>query len=160
MDLAKIKSLIKMLEGSDLTEIEITEGDGKVRIARHANHTVVATAQTPAPIVYQTPTPAPAPIAAAPAAEAAPTKEHKAEETIKGHAMKSPMVGTVYLSSSPDAEPFVRVGQRVEAGDIVCIVEAMKMFNQIEADVSGTISGRLIENGQPVEYGQTLFIIE
>lgn len=163
MDLAKVRALIKMLDGTDVAEIEITEGEGKVRIARQTNHTPIATASSPAPIVYHTPAAAPAPTAPISTLadhSAAPVKEHKAEETIKGHAMKSPMVGTVYLSSSPDAEPFVRVGQRVEAGDIVCIVEAMKMFNQIEADVAGTISGRLVENGQPVEYGQTLFIIE
>jgi acetyl-CoA carboxylase biotin carboxyl carrier protein len=157
MDLAKVRSLIKMLDGTDVAEIEITEGEEKVRIARQTNHVAVATAASPSPIVYHAPAAAPA----APVASEHPApKESKAEETIKGHAMKSPMVGTVYLSPSPDAEPFVRTGQRVEAGDIVCIVEAMKMFNQIEADVSGTISGRLVENGQPVEYGQTLFIIE
>lgn len=150
MDLAKVRSLIKMLDGTDVGEIEIKEGEQSVRITRQHNGVVVNTTPTPAPIVYQAPV------------ELPPAKEiiNKPDETIKGHAMKSPMVGTVYLSSSPDAEPFVRVGQKVEQGEIICIVEAMKMFNQIEADVAGTITGRLIENGQPVEYGQTLFIIE
>ncbi len=158
MDLAKVRALIKMLDGTDVAEIEITEeGVGKVRISRQSGEVAYMPASVPvaAPITYHTPA-TPAPAAEAPLA----TKDSKAAETIKGHAMKSPMVGTAYLSSSPDAEPFIRVGQRVEAGDIVCIIEAMKMFNQIEADISGIISGRLIENGQPVEYGQTLFIIE
>lgn len=159
MDLTKVRSLIKMLDGTDVAEIEITEGEQCVRITR----------QTSAMMMHSTAAPAPAPAAyhqapvAQPMAAAehhAPAKEAKADEIIKGHAMKSPMVGTIYLSTSPDAEPFVRVGQRVEAGEIICIVEAMKMFNQIEADISGTITGRLVENGQPVEYGQTLFIIE
>jgi acetyl-CoA carboxylase biotin carboxyl carrier protein len=159
MDLTKIRSLIKMLDGTDVTEIEISEGEETVRISRQQHVTVAA----PQHIVS-----AAAPVAAhhaAVSAPAAPTTEAPAakeakDETIKGHAFKAPMVGTVYLSPSPDAEAFVKVGQRVEAGDIICIVEAMKMFNQIEADVSGVITGRLVENGQPVEYGQTLFIIE
>ncbi|MBY0545467.1 MAG: acetyl-CoA carboxylase biotin carboxyl carrier protein [Gammaproteobacteria bacterium] len=153
MDLTKVRSLIKMLDGTDVAEIEVTEGEQSVRITRVQGvvTTNITSPSVAAPIVYHAPTAAP---------EQHAPKEIKPDETIKGHAMKAPMVGTVYLSSSPDAEPFVRVGQRVEAGEIVCIVEAMKMFNQIEADVAGTITGRLVENGQPVEYGQTLFIIE
>ncbi|NNM58812.1 MAG: acetyl-CoA carboxylase biotin carboxyl carrier protein [Legionellales bacterium] len=153
MDLAKVRSLIKMLDGTDVGEIEIKEGEHSVRITRQTNGVVVNTAAPAAPIIYQQqPTTT---------VDFSPAKEIiKPDETIKGHALKSPMVGTAYLSSSPDAEPFVRLGQRVEVGDIICIVEAMKMFNQIEADMAGIITGRLVENGQPVEYGQTLFIIE
>lgn len=157
MDLTKIRSLIKMLDGTDVTEIEISEGEETVRISRQQHYTAAPQPMmAAAPVVHHV---APAPSAHAAESSAPAVKETK-EETIKGHAFKSPMVGTVYLSPSPDAEVFVKVGQRVEAGDIICIVEAMKMFNQIEADVSGVITGRLVENGQPVEYGQTLFIIE
>jgi acetyl-CoA carboxylase, biotin carboxyl carrier protein len=150
MDLEKVRELIELLNGSDVTEVEITEGETTVRVSRQ--HMVNHVAAQPTTTVIA----APQPIhVEAPAAAAA-----AKEDSIKGHAMKSPMVGTVYLAPSPDAEPFVRVGQRVEVGAIVCMVEAMKMFNQIEADVSGIITGRLVENGQPVEYGQTLYIIE
>lgn len=147
MDLEKVRALIEMLNETDVAEIEISEGEHTIRVSRHSNKIAAAMPPTMTTVIAA-PQPAPA---EAPAAK---------EESIKGHALKSPMVGSVYLAPSPDAEPFVRVGQRVEAGAIVCIVEAMKMFNQIEADVSGIITGRLIENGQPVEYGQTLYIIE
>lgn len=156
MELSEIEALINLVADTHVAEIEITQGEGekarKVRISmQHPQQLITAIAPQPVHLPQHT------------AIHTAPPsmKESKPnEETIKGHAMKSPMVGTAYLASSPDAEPFIRVGQRVEAGDIVCIVEAMKMFNQIEADVSGVVTGRLIENGQPVEYGQTLFIIE
>lgn len=152
MNLEKVRALIEMLDGTDVTEIEVTEGEETVRVSRQ--HLVNQSMAQPMTTVVAAPQPVHVEAATVSASAAA------KEESIKGHAMKSPMVGTVYLAPSPDAEPFVRVGQRVEAGAIVCMVEAMKMFNQIEADVSGIITGRLVENGQPVEYGQTLFIIE
>ena len=158
MDLAKVRSLIKMLDGTDVGEIEIKEDGQSVRITRLQQNVIVNTIGQNA---FSQPASTAQSIHATATTEPVPVKEiNKPDETIKGHPLKSPMVGTVYLSSSPDAEPFVRVGQRVEIGDIICIVEAMKMFNQIEADIAGTITGRLVENGQPVEYGQTLFIIE
>lgn len=154
MDIRKIKKLIELLEASDVEELEIQEGDDSVRISRRR--------EQPAGISYAThyapppPAAAPAaPAAAAPAADAAPA----APEAAKGHAVKSPMVGTFYRSPSPSAPSFVEVGQSVKAGDVVCIVEAMKMMNQIEADKSGTITEILVDNGQPVEFDQPLFII-
>lgn len=151
VDLRKIKKLIELLhENNDVTEIEIHEAEESVRISRN-----VASA-TPPHIVYASP---PAPVATAPtppAATAAPLKETEPE----GHVVTSPMVGTCYLAPTPGAKPFVEIGQQVSEGDTLCVIEAMKMFNQIEADKSGVISARLIENEQPVEYGQSLFIIE
>lgn len=159
MDLTHIQSLINLIADTNVAELEITQGEGenasKVRITMQQQQQQPLVATIAAPVPQYAP-----PIQPMPAESLHPKENKASDETIKGHAMKSPMVGTVYLSPSPDAEPFVRTGQHVEAGDIVCIVEAMKMFNQIEADVSGIITGRLIENGQPVEYGQTLFIIE
>jgi acetyl-CoA carboxylase biotin carboxyl carrier protein len=153
MDLEKIRALIELLDETNVAEIEITEGEEKIRVSRQ----YPAACAPAAPVT--TVIAAPQPVHHTDVSAATPAAAAK-EDSIKGHAMKSPMVGTVYLAPSPDAEPFVRVGQRVEAGAIVCMVEAMKMFNQIEADISGIIAGRLVENGQPVEYGQTLFIIE
>lgn len=152
MDIRKIKKLIELLEESDLTEIEIVEGEESVRLTRgsQASQTVYAAA------------PAPAPVAAAPAAApAAPsTVAPTEEETIpEGELVRAPMVGTFYASSSPEADAFVSMGQKVGEGDTLCIIEAMKMFNQIEADVSGTIVAVLVENGQPVEFDQPLFVI-
>ena len=142
MDIRKVKKLIELLEESQIAEIEIHEGEESVRISR-------ISPGVPAPAVVQA---APAAIpAAAPAA--APAAEPE------GHTVKSPMVGTFYEAPSPGAKPFVEVGQQVSVGDTLCIVEAMKMLNQIEADKAGTVTARLAENGQPVEYGQSLFVI-
>jgi acetyl-CoA carboxylase biotin carboxyl carrier protein len=147
MDLRKLKTLIDLVSESNVSELEITEADGKVRIVKSAP--VVTYAAAPAAVVAA---PAAA-AAAAPAAVAAP-----AEPT--GHVVKSPMVGTFYRASSPGAKPLGDVGQQVKEGQSVCIIEAMKIMNEIEADMAGTISKVLVENGQAVEYGQPLFIIE
>ncbi len=148
MDTRKIKALIALLEESDVTEIEIHEGEESVRISRHKQ--VVA-----APAVAAMPAAAPA--AAAPVVTAA---EAAAPATASGHEVTAPMVGTFYRSSSPGAKPFAEVGQQINEGDTLCIIEAMKMLNQIESDKSGKIAAILVENGQPIEYGQPLFVIE
>jgi acetyl-CoA carboxylase biotin carboxyl carrier protein len=150
MDLRKLKTLIDLVSESNVSELEITEADGKVRIVKAGAAPVVYAAPAVAQV---TPAAAAAPAAAAPAAEAAP-----AEET--GHICKSPMVGTFYRSSSPGAKAFAEVGDTVKAGEPVCIIEAMKIMNEIEADQDGTITKILVENGKPVEYGQPLFVIE
>ena len=148
MDIRKIKKLIELLETSGIAELEIKEGEESVRISRQ-NQTVV---QSVAPIA--------APLAAAPvAAAAAPTMINAAEE-VSGHQVKSPMVGTFYGAASPTSGPFVTTGQQVSVGDTLCIIEAMKMMNQIEADKAGTIRSIMVENGSPVEFDQILFIIE
>ncbi|MGX5175448.1 acetyl-CoA carboxylase biotin carboxyl carrier protein [Aliikangiella sp. IMCC44653] len=150
MDIRKVKKLIELLEESGVAEIEIKEGEESVRISR-------ATApMAAAPMQYAAapaPAPAAAPVAAAEAPAAAPAQP-------AGHQVKSPMVGTFYRSPSPGAKSFVEVGDSVKAGDTLCIVEAMKMMNQIEADASGTIKAILIEDGEPVEFDEPLFIIE
>lgn len=149
MDIRKIKKLIELLDESGVAEIEIKEGEESVRISRQQN--VIA-----APAQQQL---IAAPMAAAPVA--APAADSPAEEAeISGHKITSPMVGTFYRSASPGAKPFTDVGQSVAEGDTLCIIEAMKILNQIEADKSGTIKAILVENGQPVEFGQPLFIIE
>jgi acetyl-CoA carboxylase biotin carboxyl carrier protein len=148
MDIRKIKKLIELLETSGIAELEIKEGEESVRISRQPA-TVV---QSVAPIA--------APLAAAPvAAAAAPTTANAIEE-VSGHQVKSPMVGTFYGAASPTSGPFVTTGQQVSVGDTLCIIEAMKMMNQIEADKAGTIRSILVENGSPVEFDQILFIIE
>lgn len=151
MDLRKLKKLIDLVEESGIAELELTEGEEKVRISRQppSGHMPFAPAYMPAPYAH----PPAAPAAAAPAAEAAVPAEPE------GHVVKSPMVGTFYRSPSPDAKPFVEVGSSVSAGDTLCIIEAMKLLNQIEADQGGIIKAILAENGQPVEYGESLFII-
>ncbi|MEI6067803.1 MAG: acetyl-CoA carboxylase biotin carboxyl carrier protein [Methylococcaceae bacterium] len=143
MDIRKIKKLIEIIEESDIAELEIKEGEESIRISRYS--------PAPAQVAY---TPAPA-VQAAAVVTATP-----AEEKITGHVVKSPMVGTFYRSASPGTKVFVEVGQAVLAGDTLCIIEAMKILNQIEADKSGTITQILVENAEPVEYGQPLFIIE
>jgi acetyl-CoA carboxylase biotin carboxyl carrier protein len=148
MDIRKVKKLIELLDESGVAEIEIKEGEESVRISRQSQFSQPMMAP---PAAY-TPPAAPIP-AAAPVAEAA-------AETIEGHAIKSPMVGTFYRAASPGATPFVEVGQTVNAGDTLCIIEAMKLLNQIEADKSGKVKAILVENGQPVEYDQPLFIID
>jgi len=148
VDIRKIKKLIELLEDSSLTEIEIVEGEESVRLARGGM--LQAAPMSAAPVVT-----APAPVAAAPAAE----QLEEEDQIPEGEAVLSPMVGTFYGASSPEAEAFVSLGQRVGVGDTLCIIEAMKMFNQIESDISGTVVAILAENGQPVEYDQPLFVI-
>lgn len=150
MDIRKVKKLIELLEESGIAELEINEGEESVRISRYS-------AAAPAPVSYAAAPAAPAP--SAPAAAAA--DESSDEESLpSGHVVESPMVGTFYSASSPGAKPFVNIGDTVTEGETVCIVEAMKILNQIEADTSGTIKAILVENAQPVEYGQPLMIIE
>lgn len=154
MDLRKIKTLIDLVQESGIAELEITEGEEKVRISRHGT-TVQApmhTMQMMPPQVAAMPaaTPAAAPVPAAPVVAAEPT----------GHTLKSPMVGTFYRSPSPGAPSFVEIGQSVTKGQTLCIIEAMKLLNEIESDAAGVVKAILVENGQPVEYGQPLFIIE
>jgi acetyl-CoA carboxylase biotin carboxyl carrier protein len=147
MDIRKIKKLIEILEESGIAELEIKEGEEAIRISRYS--------AAPAPVAYATAT-APSPAGHAVSASIAPA----AEEIISGHIVKSPMVGTFYRSASPGTKAFVEVGHSVKAGDTLCIIEAMKILNQIEADKSGTVTKIMVENAEPVEYGQPLFIIE
>jgi len=147
MDIRKIKKLIELIEESDVEEIEINEGEESVRISRRSKNPVAAPVYAPAPIAA-----APAPVAAAPA-------EAEAPAAPAGHSVNSPMVGTFYRSPAPGAAAFAEVGQSISAGDTVCIVEAMKMMNQIEADKSGVIKAILVEDGEPVEFDQPLVII-
>ncbi|WP_031434698.1 acetyl-CoA carboxylase biotin carboxyl carrier protein [Methylomarinum vadi] len=149
MDIRKIKKLIEIIEDSDVAELEISEGEESVRISRISSIAPPQVAVS-APAAAA-PAPAPAAVEAAPAA---------AEEKISGHVVKSPMVGTFYRAASPGAKPFVELGQTVSLGETLCIIEAMKILNQIEADKSGKIKQILVENAQPVEYDQPLFIIE
>ena len=153
MDLRKLKKLIDLVEESGIAELEVTEGEEKVRITR-VNNNVPTYLQQAMPMQYQLPGAAPA---AAPAIAGAPVVE--VSNVPEGHVVKSPMVGTFYRSPSPGAASFVEVGQSVNAGDTLCIIEAMKLLNEIEADKSGVIKAILIETGQPVEYGEPLFII-
>ena len=149
MDLRKLKKLIDLVQESGIAELEITEGEEKVKIVKGGVVSVSA-----APIMAM---PAAAPVAAAPAA--APAAAEAADAGQEGHVVKAPMVGTFYRSPSPDAKAFVEVGQAVKEGDTICIIEAMKLMNEIEADASGVVKAILVENGQPVEYGQPLFIL-
>lgn len=149
MDLRKIKTLIDLVQQSGIAELEITEGEERVRISRapQAPQAVAAVAA------------APAPVAAAPAAGAATAEPVEPNPLPEGEVLKSPMVGTFYRASAPGAKPFVEVGNSVKAGDTVCIIEAMKLLNEIEADRDGVVKAVLVENGQPVEYGQPLLVI-
>jgi len=148
MDLRKLKKLIDLVQESGIAELEITEGEEKVKIVKGGEATVTALA------------PAAPPAAAVPTAAAPATAPAAGEEpTPEGHVLKAPMVGTFYRSASPEAKAFVEVGQGVKAGETVCIIEAMKLMNEIEADATGVIKAILVENGQPVEFGQPLFII-
>jgi acetyl-CoA carboxylase biotin carboxyl carrier protein len=149
MDIRKIRKLIELINETGIGEIEVTSGEEAVRISRTA----------PA-ATHAIPTAAPAPVALAAPAAAAPAAAPAVDNTPDGHAVKSPMVGTAYLSSTPGDPPFVKIGDRVSAGDTLCLIEAMKMFNKIEADKAGVISARLVENEQPVEFDQPLFIID
>jgi acetyl-CoA carboxylase biotin carboxyl carrier protein len=150
MDIRKIKKLIELLEESGIAEIEIKEGEEAVRISRHPTGMPVAIQSAPA--AFAPTAPAPAVSAAAPGEPAEPAPE--------GHVITSPMVGTFYRSPTPGAKAFTDVGQRVSVGDTLCIIEAMKMMNQIEADKAGVVKSILVENGQPVEFGQPLFVID
>ncbi len=153
MDLRKLKTLIDLVSESNVSELEITEADGKVRIVKAGAQPVVVQTVAAAPVLA----PAAAVAAAVPAAAPAAAAEAPAET---GHVVKSPMVGTFYRASSPGAKAFAEVGDVVKAGQAVCIIEAMKIMNEIEADQDGTITKILVDNGQPVEYGQPLFVIE
>ena len=150
MDIRKVKKLIELLDESGIAEIEITEGEESVRISRYAKE---APAMIAAPVVAPAPVAAPA-AAPAIASTAAPDPEDD------GFLVQAPMVGTFYASSSPGAAAYVQVGDRINEGDTLCIIEAMKMMNQIEADVSGVIKSIRVQNGEPIEYGQTLFVID
>ena len=156
MDLRKIKKLIDLLEESNLSEIEIKEGEESVRLARHATGTFVAAAPAPAAAPAEAPRPAPAAPAAALSAEAV---GKSTKDIPEGHTVRSPMVGTYYESPSPDKPPFVKVGQTVKQGETLGIIEAMKMFNPIEAEVSGTVTAVLVKNGQPIEFDELMFVI-
>ena len=152
MDIRKVKKLIELLEESGIAEIEIHEGEESVRISRYPPG---------APAAIQMAAPAPAQLpAAVPTAAPAELETSPADALPDGHAVESPMVGTFYRAASPGASAFVEVGQKVNTGDTLCIIEAMKMLNQIEADASGAITAILVENAEPVEYGQALFIIK
>ena len=153
MDIRKVKKLIELLEESNIDEIEIAEGEESIRISRTSR-----IAAQMAPTQYVAPAPA---VVSAPAAEAvsAPAAEPAGKQTPSDHAVKSPMVGTFYRAPSPTSSSFVEVGQAVQAGETICIVEAMKMMNQIEADKSGVVTAILVENGQPVEFDQPLITI-
>jgi len=152
MDLRKLKKLIDLVQESGIAELEITEGEEKVKIVKGGEATVtpVAAAAAPKPPATGASEAAPAPRAPAPAPE---------PEASQGHVLKAPMVGTFYRAASPEAKVFVEVGQSVKAGETVCIIEAMKLMNEIEADATGVVKAILVENGQPVEFGQPLLII-
>lgn len=153
MDMRKVKKLIELIQSTGVAEIEIREGEESVRITRE----VKATPMMMPPMIQAAPAAAPVPtegtVTRIPEAAATPAVDNR-------HTIKSPMVGTVYLSSTPGAKPFVEIGQTVKAGDVICLIEAMKMFNQIEADKAGVIAARLVDNGTPVEFNQPLFVIE
>ena len=151
MDLRKLKTLIDLVSESNVSELEITEAEGKVRIVKGGGAMV-----HPAPGYHVPPPTVPSPMAAAPAIAAPPP----AAEVPAGHIVKSPMVGTFYRAASPGAKAFVEIGAQVKEGDTICIIEAMKILNEIEADKAGTVTRILCENGQAVEYGQPLFAIE
>ena len=154
MDLRKVKALIELVESSGISELEITEGEQKVRITR-------AMTQVPAPVALAAPVVAAAPLAAPAAVPATTAPDGRPAEPpiVDGTPVKSPMVGTFYRSASPGGKPFVEVGQTVAVGDTLCIIEAMKLLNEIDCEHAGVIKAILVENGQPVEYGEPLFLI-
>jgi acetyl-CoA carboxylase biotin carboxyl carrier protein len=152
MDLRKLKTLIDLVQNSGISELEISEGEEKIRIAKHST-AAPATTTVHMPLAA-TAAPAPSAVAPAPTSAAEP-----APAQLEGHVITAPMVGTFYRASSPDASPFVEVGQTVKAGDTLCVIEAMKLMNEIEADISGVIKSIQVENGQAVEYGQPMFVI-
>jgi acetyl-CoA carboxylase biotin carboxyl carrier protein len=154
MDLRKLKTLIDLVSESGISELEVTEGEGKVRIVKNAPPVYVQPSASYAPQYAQPPFPGAAPEAPAAGAPATP-----APAVPQGHVVKSPMVGTFYRAPSPGAEPFVQVGDTVKEGQTICIIEAMKLLNEIESDKSGVVKEILVENGQAVEYGQPLFVV-
>jgi acetyl-CoA carboxylase biotin carboxyl carrier protein len=154
MDLRKLKTLIDLVSESNVSELEITEAEGKVRIVKSGPPSAVQMVQAPVAVA-----PA-APVAAAPAESAAAPAPALAVTPEAGFIVKSPMVGTFYRSASPGAKPFIEIGQKINEGDPLCIIEAMKILNEIEAEKSGTVTKVLVENGHAVEYGQPLFVIE
>jgi acetyl-CoA carboxylase biotin carboxyl carrier protein len=156
MDIRKVKKLIELLDDSGIAEIEITEGEESVRISRYSAHAPAAAA----PVVAAAPVAAPMAAAAPAAATAAPAAAPAEAPEEDGFEVTAPMVGTFYSASSPGAAAYVQVGDRVSEGDTLCIIEAMKMMNQIEADVSGVVKSIRIQNGEPVEFGQVLFVID
>ena len=155
MDLRKIKKLIELLDESGIAELEVTEGEESVRISRYGASPSLVQTSAPAPVPY--PAGVPAVPDTAPAPPSAPVEERVPPS---GFEIEAPMVGTMYRAPSPGAPPFVEVGSRISAGDVVCIIEAMKILNQIESEVSGVVQEILVENGQAVEFGQTLMIVE
>jgi acetyl-CoA carboxylase biotin carboxyl carrier protein len=155
MDIRKVKKLIELLEESGISELEISEGEESVRISRHPRTTSAATAPALAPVYSAAAAPMPATSGAAPSAQAVEARRREDEHTVT-----SPMVGTYYSSSSPGAKPFVELGNEIKVGQVLCIIEAMKMMNQIESDKSGRVTAILAKNGEAVEFGQPLFIIE
>jgi len=156
MDMRKIRKLIELIKETGIAEIEIREGEESVRITREVKAGPFLT-QAPAPAYYNAPPEGPAATAATPEAASAATA---AADLANKHSLRAPMVGTVYLSPSPGAKAYIEVGQKVNIGDTLCLIEAMKMFNQIEADKAGTITAILVDNGMPVEFNQPLFVIE
>lgn len=148
MDIRKIRKLIELINETGIGKIEVASGEDFVRISRASQSSGVPV-HAPMPVAFSTPAP-----------QTASTSSVLTDDTPEGHAVKSPMVGTAYLSSNPGDPPFVKIGQHVNVGDTLCLIEAMKMFNKIEADKSGVISARLVENEQPVEFDQPLFIID
>lgn len=159
MDLRKIKKLIDLLEESNLAEIEIKEGEESVRLARVPKGTMVAAAPAPLHLEHHARAPQPMPMHSPTEAATGSAASKAAGELPAGHVVRAPMVGTFYATPSPDKPPFVSVGQTVEAGDTLGVIEAMKMFNPIEADVAGTVLEILVDGGQPVEFDQPLFVI-
>ena len=152
MDMRKIKKLIELIQSTGVAEIEIREGEESVRITREV-HTAAPVMMAQAPMIPTAPPPNTPPVNSS-------TEKALPQTSAEKLSLKSPMVGTVYLSPTPGAKPFVEIGQMVKAGDVICLIEAMKMFNQIEADKSGKVTARLVDNGTPVEFNQPLFIIE
>lgn len=156
MDLRKLKTLIDLVAESSISELEITEAEGRVRIVKASPPSA-----QPAPVAQVVQIPASQPAAAAQAtAAAAPAQQVAAPAPSRGKTVKSPMVGTLYRAPNPEADPFVTVGSTVKVGDTLCIIEAMKLMNEIESEFAGTVVEILVENGQPIEYGQPLFVIE
>ncbi len=151
MDLRKLKKLIDLVQESGISELEVTEGEEKVRIAKYPPASAYQGALHAAP--------APLQVAALPANNPMPASTAPVDALPDGHVVKSPMVGTFYRAASPGAQPFADIGQKVKAGERLCIIEAMKLMNEIESDVDGTVKAILVDNGQPVEYGQPLFVV-
>ncbi len=160
MDLNYLKRLLKLFDESSVTELSIEEEGVKLQFAKQVTQVAAAPMQTYIAPMPHAPAAAPAPTPASPAAPSQPAAKPEAEATEQAHTVHSPIVGTFYRAPAPDADPFVSVGQHVQAGDTLCIVEAMKLLNEIESDVSGTIVKILVENSQPVEYNQPMFLIK